>query len=174
MGNGKVPHFYFVFMSIQQQILPLLEQKFSEEGFEDCFLIEILFNEANKKLEIFIDADKGLAFDRCQKISRYLEAYIDENQLLGEKYIIEVSSPGISRPLLFMRQYIKNIGRPLAITLNDGSKKEGKLISASDETGISITYDKKRKEGKKNIKETITESIKSEDIKKTIVKISFS
>ena len=67
----------------------------------------------------------------------------------------------------------KNVNE-VEITLNDGNKKEGKLISASDETGISITYDTKRKEGKKNIKETITESIKIEDIKKTIVKISFS
>ena len=72
-------------MTVQEHILPLLESKFSEEGFEDCFLVELVFNDKIKKLEVFIDADNGLAFDRCQKVSRYLESYIDEHNILGEK-----------------------------------------------------------------------------------------
>ena len=95
MGNGKVPHFYFLMMTIEQHILPLLESKLTEEGFEDCFLVEIVYKEAQNKLEVYIDADSGLSFDRCQKLSRYLEAFIDENNWLGEQYILEVSSPGI-------------------------------------------------------------------------------
>jgi ribosome maturation factor RimP len=161
-------------MTIQDHILPLLETKFVEEGFEDCFLVELVFHDKQKKLEVFLDADKGLAFDRCQKISRFLEATIDEQNWLGEKYILEVSSPGISRPLLFLRQYVKNLGRKVDITMNDGRQIEALLEKAGPEDMISVKYQTKRKEGKKNIKEEITEELKLEDIKKTIVKISFS
>lgn len=174
MGNGKVPHFYFLMMTIEQHILPLLESKFTEEGFEDCFLVEIVYKEAQNKLEVYIDADSGLSFDRCQKLSRYLEAFIDENNWLGEQYILEVSSPGISRPLSFIRQYKKNIGRKLEITLNDDSKYEGTLIAANDDDVITLHFITKRKEGKKNIKEEVNKELKLEDIKKSIVKISFS
>lgn len=161
-------------MTIEEHILPLLEQKFSEPGFEDCFLVEIVFHDVQNKVEVFIDADNGLSFDRCQKVSRHLEAYLDENNIIGEQYILEVSSPGISRPLTFLRQYKKNIGRKLQITLRDDSKYEGTLVSAGDDDVITIHYISKRKEGKKNIKEEINQDIKLEDIKKSIVKISFS
>ena len=161
-------------MTLQEHILPLLESKFSEEGFEDCFLVELVFNEKQKKLEVFIDADKGLAFDRCQKVSRYLESYIDEHNILGEKYILEVSSPGISRPLVFLRQYVKNVGRKVEITLTDGTNLEGMLTKAGPVDNVTIEYETKRKEGKKNIKEQVVKTINLSEIKKTIVKISFS
>ncbi len=161
-------------MTVQEHILPLLESKFSEEGFEDCFLVELVFNDKIKKLEVFIDADNGLAFDRCQKVSRYLESYIDEHNILGEKYILEVSSPGISRPLVFLRQYVKNVGRKVEVTMNDGTQIEGTLTHAGPEDNITLEYETKRKEGKKNIKEQIVQTINLADIKKTIVKISFS
>ncbi len=151
-----------------------MESKFSEEGFEDCFLVELVFNDKIKKLEVFIDADNGLAFDRCQKVSRYLESYIDEHNILGEKYILEVSSPGISRPLVFLRQYVKNVGRKVEVTMNDGTQIEGTLTHAGPEDNITLEYETKRKEGKKNIKEQIVQTINLADIKKTIVKISFS
>ncbi len=161
-------------MTVKEHILPLLESKFSEEGFEDCFLVELVFNDKTKKLEVFIDADNGLAFDRCQKVSRYLESYIDEHNILGEKYILEVSSPGISRPLVFLRQYAKNVGRKVEITMNDGTQIVGTLTHAGPEDNITLEYETKRKEGKKNIKEQIVQTINLADIKKTIVKISFS
>jgi len=105
------------YMSIIEQIIALLDKKFEEEDFNDCFLVEAHHN--NSKLELFIDSDSNITFTKCRKISRYLESFIDENGWLGEKYTLDVSSPGITRPLKFKRQYVKNIGRKMEIKLKE-------------------------------------------------------
>ena len=87
---------------------------FEEEEFQDCFLVEINAS-GGSRVEVYIDADAGIDFTRCRKISRYLEAEIEEQGWMNEQYTIEVSSPGLDRPLKFKRQYTKNIGRKLAV-----------------------------------------------------------
>lgn len=62
---------------IENKIIDLLDQKFKEEDFLDCFLVDLQLH-ANQKLEVFLDSDTGITFEKCQKISRYLEQYLDE------------------------------------------------------------------------------------------------
>ena len=157
---------------ITQKIIDLLEEKFKEFEFEDCFLVDVNLN-LNNKLEVFVDADSGITFEKCRKLSRYLEQYIDEENWLGEKYVLEVSSPGISRPLKFIRQYHKNIGRKVEVCLEDGSQKTAKLVGIKE--GNIILEEKVRiKEGKKKRTEVLQTEIPFETIHKTIVKVSFS
>lgn len=151
-------------------IRELLEEKFTEEGFNDCFIIEISLSKTGR-LNIFVDSDSSLTLEKCKKISRYLEQHIDEKGWLGEKYVLEVSSPGVDRPLLFLRQYVKNKGRNLEITLKDGVKHEGKLTEVAGQTifleeKVSSPENKK----KKITKET---EIPFDQIERAIVKISF-
>ncbi len=156
---------------VESKIASLLDEKFQEEGFTDCFLIEVKLHAGNK-LEVFIDSDTGITFEKCQKISRYLEPYLDEERWLGDDYVLEVSSPGISRPLKLRRQYPRNIGRQVESSLRDGSKKEGLLLAVNDE-GITIEEKMRVKEGKRRKTLVIQTKIPFEDIKKTVVKISF-
>ena len=140
-------------MGIQEKINDLLVAKFTEEDFQDCFIVEIKFNPTNNKLQAYVDSDSGMTFRKCQKLSRFLESYIDEGNWLGEKYTLEVSSPGVDRPLSIPRQYIKNIGRRLEVSVNiDDKKRKGKLIKA-DEEKICLEFEQTRKQGKKKIKE---------------------
>ena len=111
----------------------LLSEKFQEEEFQDCFLVEMEYSNKGNKLQVFIDSDSDFGFNKCRRISRHLESHFDEHQVLGEKYTLEVSSPGLSRPLKFQRQYVKNIGRNLKVTLSDGGKVEGKISAVTDE-----------------------------------------
>ena len=157
--------------TVEQKIEKLLLQKFSETDFADCFIIEIKLGKSNK-LEVFVDADNGIDFRRCQQLSRYLEATLDTEKWLGESYILEVSSPGLSRPLKFLRQYPKHLGRELEITTNDGTTTEGEFVSLQNEI-ISLQFEEKRKEGKKNIKEMKVVEIPFSEVKKAMVKISF-
>ena len=76
-------------MNLEEKIVELLEEKFKEEEFTDCFLIDIKLHKHNK-LDIFLDSDTGITFRKCQRISRYLESFIDEEGWLGEKYVLEV------------------------------------------------------------------------------------
>ncbi len=158
---------------IEGRITELLEQKLNEEEWRDCFIVEVKHHAVSGKLDVFIDSDTGITFDKCRQISRYLEEYLDTHLWLGEKYTLEVSSPGLSRPLMLLRQYKKNIGRKLEVKLKEGSKQEGVLTEVNDN---SITLEEKVriKEGKK--KKTVLQSnqIPFEDIAKAKVKISFN
>ena len=116
----------------------LLAQKFEEEEYKDCFIVEIEYSDVNNKLQIFIDSDSGFGFDKCRRISRHLEAHFDENETLGVKYTLDVSSPGLSRPLKFKRQYVKNVGRMLKVDLVDGGSVEGRIKEVNNE-GIVLT-----------------------------------
>ncbi len=159
-------------VEITARVAQLLEEKFaSDEAFLDCFLVEIALKPANL-LEIFIDADGAMDFARCQKISRFVEAHLDENQWLGETYTLEVSSPGIGRPLKFVRQFVKNVGRTLELTLENGEIEEGILVSA-DENAAVLEQQKVVVEGKKKKKTIEQTAFEHSKIKKAIVQITF-
>ena len=157
---------------MEERIADLLDKKFEEPEFADCYLIDINLNPKGNKLEVFIDSDSGVTFEKCQKISRYLEAHLDEGQWLGEDYTLEVSSPGISRPLKLPRQYRKNIGRDIEIATKEGNKKTGKLVDATD-FAATVEEIVLTKEGKKKKKEVVQTIIPYDEIKKAIIKIQF-
>ena len=138
-------------VDIEIKIAQLLSELLEGEAFSDCFLLEAKLH-ANQKVEVFLDSDTGITFDKCQRISRYLEQHIDENGWLGEKYTLEVSSPGVSRPLTLLRQYPKHLGRKLEITQTDKTVKTGKLLQVLD-NAIVLEEEVKTKEGKKNTRE---------------------
>ncbi|MEO0732578.1 MAG: ribosome maturation factor [Bacteroidota bacterium] len=153
------------------QITEMLDNFFAaEEGFADCFVVDV--NHSNTKLDVFVDSDSGMTFRKCQRISRFLEAWLDEEQPLGEKYTLNVSSPGVDRPLKFHRQYVKNVGRTLEVTTTEGETYKGELKGVTEEY-ITLEAKVRRKEGKR--KKTVVEEteIAFGAIKKSIVKISF-
>jgi ribosome maturation factor RimP len=159
-------------MELTEHIARLPQEKYtSDETFQDCYTVEIEMKPGNK-LNVFIDADSGIDFEKCRRLSRYLESFIDANGWLGEKYTLEVSSPGLNRPLKFLRQYQKNIGRTLAVTLNDKTQHAGVLKSVTEDS-IVITHTAIEREGKKKKEVEIETLIKLETIEKAIVKPAF-
>ena len=132
----------------------LLIEKFLESEFQDCFLIDIEYNKVRNKLEVFIDSDSGFGFDKCKKISRHLENHFDQSGILGNKYILEVSSPGLDRPLKLPRQYANNLGRNVRIYLHDGSRLEGQILEVKDLEVTLVNKDTKTTVPMKNIKST--------------------
>lgn len=155
---------------IEEKINHLLAEKFQEEDFTDCFLVGIELHK--NKLDVFIDSDSGLSLRQCQGVSRYLESYLDEEQVLGEKYTLEVSSPGLSRPLKMVRQYKKNIGRKLKIALQDGTEKTAEL-KAVGESSITVEEILTVREKKKKKKITVQTELPFDEINKAIVVIGF-
>ena len=91
---------------IEEEIRKVAEVRFSEEDLADCFILEIILKD--KRVEVFADTDDGIKFWQCQKLSRAIEEYLDTSQVLGEAYTIEVSSPGVDKPLQLFRQYPRN------------------------------------------------------------------
>lgn len=148
-----------------EKIQAIAEERFKETDLSECYIVDI--EQSNTKLDVFIDTDEGVKFWQCQKLSRAIEAYLDESLALGEKYTLEVSSPGIKRPLKFKRQYPRNIGRKLEITLKDRTKIKGKLTEVKEDLIIVESKGAKKRD-------IIVNTINFDDIEKTKVMISFS
>jgi ribosome maturation factor RimP len=138
---------------------------------ESHFLVDIQLMEKGSKpqLKVLIDADNGVSIESCALVSRLVGEEIEAKELLPEAYILEVSSPGVDFPLDSKRQYTKNIGRNLKLTLMDGKEMEGKLL----EVGISEIklLSKNKEKGKKAQEQEL--SVPFEQIKKSIVLVSF-
>lgn len=135
---------------IKEKLSYLLAEKFQEPEISHCFLLDISIS-VKQKVEVFIDSDTGVDFDVCRTVSRFLEGILDENKWLGETYTLEVSSPGVSRPLILPRQYKKHLGRKLVITLDDESQISG-IMKETDEEGILIVWEEKNFRGEEKSK----------------------
>jgi len=71
---------------------------------------------------------KGVSLDDCAAVSRAVERYLDERQDLGERYVLEVSSPGIERPLVKARDFQRFAGKLVALKTQNPIEKHGKRI----------------------------------------------
>lgn len=148
--------------SIVDQITEKVEALIADSAL---FLVEVK-NSASNNIKIYLDGDAGVTIEAVSKINRALYRQLEEEEFLNGDFSLEVSSAGVDEPLRFLRQYIKNIGRKVEITLNEGEPIEGELKVATEaEITIEETIGKKKEK-----KETI---IPFSNIKKTVVQISF-
>lgn len=149
-----------------QAIEALIVKLLSE--MEDVFLVSLRIKPTNN-IKVFLDADGGLNIDKCVKINRAMYRTIEEEGWYPEgNFSLEVSSPGIDEPLKLLRQYKKNIGRNIEVTMNDETKQEGKLLAVSEDV-ITIEFT----EGKNKKAVIVTKEILFNQVKQTIVLIAF-
>lgn len=155
---------YIIEMITEQEVRQLVAEKFSEDNLSHCFLVDIELKGA-KTLRVFIDSKEGVSFGECKKLSRFLEEKIEAGSLMDKNYLLEVSSPGVDRPLKFLEQYPKHKGRLFEIQTNEGNftaalmdVENGSLIFEKKELGKN---NKKAKKAEKEIKEINFESIRS-------------
>ncbi|MCK5280191.1 MAG: ribosome maturation factor RimP, partial [Cyclobacteriaceae bacterium] len=116
---------------------------------DEIFLVEVNIKgkPGNQKIQVFIDGDQYVDVDECSKISRKLSDELEGRDLIEGRYIIEVSSPGVDKPLKLIRQYPKHIGRELEVITRNKKKYQGALLGVIDEEiEISIKSSKIKKE----------------------------
>jgi len=168
-GNGFVPFSFLPYMSTGS-VLENIEQLVNKflENEPDYFLVDIKVKPTNN-IKIFIEGDKGISIEKCVQFNSQLYKLIESNDLFPPgSFSLEVSSPGVNKPLKLQRQYLKNTGRMIEILFNDGSTKAGRLLQVSnDDIIIEETIGK----GKKA--ETRQLVIPFLNIKTTTVQIEF-
>jgi ribosome maturation factor RimP len=88
---------------------------------EQMELVDLDFRQEGRKwiLRLFIDREGGVTLDDCANISRQLSVALDVEDLIDRRYILEVSSPGINRPLTKDADYIKYIGKKVRIRTSE-------------------------------------------------------
>lgn len=110
----------------------LLSPKIQEIGYE---LYDLSFEKKGKNwiLVLFIDSEKGISLNDCEKVSRFISTVLDEADPIEQSYLLEVSSPGIDRPLKKDSHYLANVNQKINVNLFapiDGDKVfEGILLS---------------------------------------------
>lgn len=134
----------------------------------DLFIVDIKAT-PQQKIMLFVDGEKNITIDQCVEISRMMEAYLEEENLVNEKYTLEVSSPGMDQPLKVLKQYYKAKGRLVEVLKKDGIKYEG-LLKAVDEESIEVEVER-RKKGK--VIATEVHKVAYDEIKSTKKLIKF-
>lgn len=86
-------------------------------------------------VRIIADADGGLDVDRIAGLSRDLGRLLEEQDVIAGSYTLEVSSPGVDRPLTAARDFRRNVGRTVRVSLtrDDAGELQGDVIDASDD-----------------------------------------
>ena len=143
------PPFFFAAMpirDIQQRLIEIVEPICEDAGYE---LVEVQYQREPHGwvVRVFIDTQAGrglIGFSDCEQLSRELSAVLDVADPLDHAYSLEVSSPGVDRPLRKVSHFQRFIGERALVKLRektDGRRKvEGKLVSADDQA-IALSVD---------------------------------
>lgn len=131
----------------EKRIEELIQPTVTEMGYE-LVDVEFVKEGPNWYLRIFIDKEGGVTIDDCETVSKTLEKIFDEKDPIEQAYFLEISSPGIDRPLKKKEDFIKYNGEMVDIKLYkpyEGSKEyTGKLVGYDENDGtVTIEVDDK-------------------------------
>lgn len=152
-------------MALKDQISELVTPAVTEQGFylED---VHVATPGSHRIVTCIVDGDSALNLDQVTSVSRIISELLDEATFMGETpFTLEVTSPGVDRPLTVPRHFAKNVDRLLKVIKVDGSEVTGRILSNTDED-VTLTVTIK--------KETREEVISIADIKRAVVEIEFN
>ena len=112
-------------------VLPIIEAN----NFE-LVDVEYVKEAGNWYLRVYVDKEGGIAVDDCEVVSRALSDKLDVDDFIADSYILEVSSPGLGRPLKKEKDYIRSIGKEVDIHLYKSIEKQKEF------TGVLKSYNK--------------------------------
>ena len=115
-----------------------------EENHFELVDVEYVREGANWYLRVYADKEGGINIDDCVLISRALEEKLDAEDFISDAYILEVSSPGLGRPLKKEKDFKRSLGEEVEIRTYraiDRQKEFVGLLKAYDDSTVTITYE---------------------------------
>jgi ribosome maturation factor RimP len=152
-------------MAIKDQIAELIAPALQQAGYflED---INIVSPGNHRIVTVIVDGESALNLDQVTVASKLVSELMDEAVFMGDTpFTLEVTSPGIDRPLTLPRHFAKNLTRLLKVTKTDGVVVKGRITSNS-ESDVTLSVVEK--------KETKEVVIALADIKRAVVEIEFN
>ena len=152
-------------MALKDQISELVTPALSQAGYflED---INIVTPGQHRIVTVIVDGESALNLDQVTVASKLVSELMDEAPFMGETpFTLEVTSPGIDRPLTLPRHFAKNVTRLLKVTKTDGEVVTGRIASNTD-SDVTLTVAVK--------KETQEVVVALADIKRAVVEIEFN
>jgi len=152
-------------MALKDQISEHITPALHKAGYflEDVNLVS---PGQHRIVTVIVDGESALNLDQVTVASKLVSELLDEATFMGETpFTLEVTSPGIDRPLTLPRHFAKNVDRLLKVTKTDGVVVTGRILSNSEsDVTLSVTE-------KKDVKEVV---ISLADIKRAQVEIEFN
>ena len=152
-------------MALKDQIAELITPALQQAGY---FLEDVnLVTPGNHRIvTVIVDGESALNLDQVTVASKLVSELMDEAPFMGETpFTLEVTSPGIDRPLTLPRHFAKNVTRLLKVTKTDGEVVTGRIASNTD-SDVTLTVAVK--------KETQEVVVALADIKRAVVEIEFN
>ncbi|NIA12873.1 MAG: ribosome maturation factor RimP [Nitrospiraceae bacterium] len=116
-----------------------LEPELAEQGYE---LVEVEFvgEGASRTLRLYIDKEAGIALDDCQAVSQLVSALLDTADYVDNQYLLEVSSPGIDRPVRKTADFERFVGERMKVTTHTptGGRRRFKGILQEFRDGLVV------------------------------------
>ena len=152
-------------MALKDQISELVTPALSQAGYflED---INIVTPGQHRIVTVIVDGESALNLDQVTVASKLVSELLDEATFMGETpFTLEVTSPGIDRPLTLPRHFAKNVSRLLKVVKSDGEVVTGRIASSTD-SEVTLTVAEK--------KTTTDVVVAIADIKRATVEIEFN
>lgn len=143
--------------ALRSLVAPLVEEL-------DCDLEDVVIRPAGKRrlVRVVVDHEGGLSLDLVASVSRAISNALDDSDLLGQSpYVLEVTSPGVDRPLTQPRHWRRAVGRLVQVTATDGSTVVGRVLTATDDAATLDVDDE-------------ATPIAYADVRRAVVEIEFS
>ena len=122
---------------IYQLVTDLVEPTLKGSDIE---LVDVEYKKTGKtwSLRVFIDKNQGVTVNDCQRLSREIEDLIAIHELIADRYVLEVSSPGLDRPLKKETDFIRNKGKQVLVKtylpINNSKTNTGTIKDFSNDT----------------------------------------
>ena len=127
----------------------------------DVEAVEVTPAGKRRILRVAVDKDGGITHEEVTEATREVNRVLDDSDVMGEQpYTLEVTSPGVDRPLTLPRHWRRNRSRLVKVTLNDGSAFTGR-VKETDDARVSLEVSGKRRD------------VAYADVKKALVQIEF-
>jgi len=104
---------------IKDLVIPLLDLE-----HVDLIDVELKGRAGSQVLRIFVDTDEGISLDQCAALSRQISDLLDTRDIIPGRYRLEVSSPGLDRPLKTERDFKRNLGREVKIVYTEDEEEK--------------------------------------------------
>jgi len=113
-------------LDILTQLIDLIKPLVEGMGVE---LVELQFNRSKRSsVRLFVWQEGGISLDKCTEISREVSDLLDRKDIINGNYFLEVSSPGIDRPLVTQRDFERQIGRKIKMIQKIDEKRTKTII----------------------------------------------
>jgi ribosome maturation factor RimP len=156
----------------QQQVIELLDGEFARAGYE---IEDVVIDAAARppRITVVADGDEGLDLDTIAGLSRTASELLDryDPALGGAPYVLEVTSPGVERPLTTAKHFRRAHGRKVDLTLADGSQLAGRVGVVSDSGDGTLVALVVREGGRSDL---AIRQLLLEEIAKAVVQVEFS